>query len=656
MADPSDPGEPPLAPRGRQGPAHAGAPPPTASTSAPSAGAPGVPGSQAHADDLRQLEHLSLQHAASAHPEQPAMGAPGSGYAPATAPEALAFSGAPVPANLPTSTAGGERLVAAMEHVDRVVSIFLEDIGRAVAAVRAEVAAEREASLRAVDDAHADARTAAHRLAADAQDFERHRVSTEADLERRWAELRAEQESDKRERARVEREIRDMSQRATAETQAAALVQMQAAQAAQAASLRAALGGDQGLGEMRNESLSAGAYGGFDPAGLGAAGRPVGPRGVAGADAPAATALASGMVEFSELDGYYPTPGGLAAHPDLPPPGHESGAISAISAPPGPELVFAIGGLAKANAPLWTAEVYEAAHGAWRALPEMSAPRGYLAVARGGPGASRVPAHGAASGETARGSDAREPTTVLAIGGSDGERPLRSAEAFDFARGAWRALAPMSAPRIWLGAATVGSRTFAVGGYDGSKYLDLVEAFVPGPEDAPVGSTAAQGRWERCASLSQGRSTAGVASCGGVLYCAGGFCAPHYLSLSEAYDPAADRWWGVAPLPSARRDLGLCALESRQTLVAAGGYDGNAYLGAVDALDPRTNAWRQLAPLRTPRQLIGLASEGDVIFAVGGFDGRETSRTVEVYDARADRWMDAAPMSQPRLGLGVCCV
>ena len=39
MTDPSDPGEPPLAPRGRQGPAHAGAPPPTASTSAPSAGA-----------------------------------------------------------------------------------------------------------------------------------------------------------------------------------------------------------------------------------------------------------------------------------------------------------------------------------------------------------------------------------------------------------------------------------------------------------------------------------------------------------------------------------------------------------------------------------------------------------------------------------------
>ena len=115
-----------------------------------------------------------------------------------------------------------------------------------------------------------------------------------------------------------------------------------------------------------------------------------------------------------------------------------------------------IGGLAKANQPLWTAEVYESAHGAWRALPEMSTARGYLAVARGGPGTSSRGAREAASD--------REPTTVLALGGSDGARTLRSAEAFDFARGEWRSLAPMSAPRIWLGAATVGSRTYAVGG------------------------------------------------------------------------------------------------------------------------------------------------------------------------------------------------
>ena len=197
------------------------------------------------------------------------MGAPGSGYAPATAPEALAFSGAPVPANLPTSSAGGERLVAAMEHVDRVVSIFLEDIGRAIAAVRAEVAAEREASLRAVDDAHADAR-GGHRRRGRAGPREAPRFDGGGHRAARRSCAPSRRTTNAS--ARVEREI-GMSQRATAET-AAALVQMQAAQAAQAASLRSAGRRPGTKWRMRNESLSAGAYGGFDPAGLGAAGGP----------------------------------------------------------------------------------------------------------------------------------------------------------------------------------------------------------------------------------------------------------------------------------------------------------------------------------------------------------------------------------------------
>ena len=146
----------------------------------------------------------------------------------------------------------------------------------------------------------------------------------------------------------------------------------------------------------------------------------------------------------------------------------------------------------------------------------MSAPRGYLAVAAG-PGAPG-PRSPRGVGETRRrrrgphraGHRRQRRREAAAVGG--GVR-LRA--------GCVATLAPMSAPRIWLGAAATGP-TFAVGGYGGSV-PDLVEAFVPGPEDAPVGSTAAQGRWVRCASLSQGRSTAGVASCGGVLYCAGGF-------------------------------------------------------------------------------------------------------------------------------------
>ena len=167
-------------------------------------------------------------------------------------------------------------------------------------------------------------------------------------------------------------------------------------------------------------------------------------------------------------------------------------------------------------------------------------------------------------------------------GGSDGTSTLRTAEEFNYAAGTWREVASMSRPRARLAAASVGERTFAVGGYDGAEYLDLVEAFTPGPPDAKPGSLAAAGSWTKCTPLSAGRSTMGLAACQGTLYAVGGFAAPHYLATVEAYDPRANQWWGCAPLAAPRRDLGLAAVEHRNTLVCAGGYDGNAYLGVVE--------------------------------------------------------------------------
>ena len=111
----------------------------------------------------------------------------------------------------------------------------------------------------------------------------------------------------------------------------------------------------------------------------------------------------------------------------------------------------------------------------------------------------------------------------------------------------------MSRPRIWLAAASVGERTFAVGGYDGAEYLDLVEAFTPGPPDAKTGFARRRGVVDQVYTLSAGRSTMGLAACQGTLYAVGGFAAPHYLATVEAYDPRANQWWGCAPLAAPAR-------------------------------------------------------------------------------------------------------
>lgn len=74
-------------------------------------------------------------------------------------------------------------MVSAMEHVDRVVAAFLEDVGRAVAQVRAEVAAERDGALSLVTQAQEQVAGGLQQLAAEREDFERHREKQEAELE-----------------------------------------------------------------------------------------------------------------------------------------------------------------------------------------------------------------------------------------------------------------------------------------------------------------------------------------------------------------------------------------------------------------------------------------------------------------------------------------
>ena len=241
-------------------------------------------------------------------------------------------------------------------------------------------------------------RAAAHRLAADAQDFERHRVSTEADLERRWGGAA---------RRAGERQTRARARRARNQGHVPARHRRDAGRGAgaDAGGAGGAGGVAQGRAGRRPGTNGEGETRVSPPARTAGSTRP-GSAPPGGPSARAASTAWTRRRRRHSLAGWWSsrtwtgtTHAGRARRAPQPAAARARARIdSGDSAPPGPELVFAIGGLAKANAPLWTAEVYEAAHGAWRALPEMSAPRGYLssrAGARARPGSpltSRRPA------------------------------------------------------------------------------------------------------------------------------------------------------------------------------------------------------------------------------------------------------------------------
>ena len=485
----------------------------------------------------------------------------------------------------------GARLVSAMEAVDRVVGAFVEDIGRAVAKVRQEVAAERELSLGELEAARLA-------VAQGRQQLERDRASLgfeveqqQAQLDAAFAELRAEKQRLQQQADEVDRQLRELKNAQAVKSEI-----------------------ERQMGGMLPYAMPS----------LMQTPMPL-----------QATPLHPGLAMQGAMPAQYANANGAAMAGGGGPAAAEAAPTAAAAAAQGPGegagQLYAIGGLEKANSPLHTAEWWQAETQTWRPLPTMSTKRGYCAVAA-----------------------TRNGESIYAVGGSDANTTHHSCEEFNTLKQAWRTVAPMKTQRMWHSAAAIGDNVLALGGYDGSEYLQSCELFEPMAE---LGEGAGSlGKWVPVADMPTPRSTCGATVLNGTLYAVGGFVAPQYLNVVEAFDPRANSWWGVAPMGESRRDLGVCTIESRNMIVAVGGYDGAAVLGSVEGLDPRMNKWQEFAPMNNPRQLLAVCSKGDTIYAIGGFDGVATCATVESMDMRMNAWREGSHLLTPRLGLGAVAV
>src|SRR5579871_2798368 len=210
-------------------------------------------------------------------------------------------------------------------------------------------------------------------------------------------------------------------------------------------------------------------------------------------------------------------------------------------------VVYATGGVGPTGV---TSTVFaldtSAASPAWVAAPAMSTPR-YT--------------HGAAVASN----------LLYVMGGHDASgQNLASAEVFDptanGGAGAWQPIADMPDWRIDFGAAAVGGIVYAVGGSTSAQFSSsTVLAFDP-----------ASGLWSPRRSMNQGRSNHAVVALGRFIYAIGGG-----TDSVERYDPVADAWTFVAPLPSGSNANGhLGAGVGGGKILAVGGYNGG-YLTAV---------------------------------------------------------------------------
>src|ERR1051326_2292649 len=151
------------------------------------------------------------------------------------------------------------------------------------------------------------------------------------------------------------------------------------------------------------------------------------------------------------------------------------------------------------------------------------------------------------------------------------------------------------------------------------------------------------------------------------IYAFGGFTLPDnappaWRPLDNAweYDPAADSWKALAPMPTKRGAAGAAGGHGEKH--AAGGAPppaGGHVRAAVEEYDPATNAWRERRSLLVPRNHHAVAAVGDKLYAIGGrigsaFISRGSNNIdlVEKYDPAADTWSAAERMPTPRSAIG----
>ena len=234
---------------------------------------------------------------------------------------------------------------------------------------------------------------------------------------------------------------------------------------------------------------------------------------------------------------------------------------------------------------------------------------------------------------------------VHIVGGADGLdcSALTSHDAYDPATDTWTSLAPMTTPRAHGAAAVlndgVADRLFVVGGSTGcSTQTASLDAYDPATDT-----------WTARAPMPGGaRFAMGAAVVDGRLYVAGGFKFNGNTFMPtdavEAYDPLADAWTTMAPLPQPIYSMAIGAVNG--VLYVAGGGNVVGSVADVNAFNPAIGSWSPRAPLSIARVFPASAVVNGRFYALGGESPFLTS--VEVYDPASDTWTPGPSLPSPR--------
>jgi len=158
---------------------------------------------------------------------------------------------------------------------------------------------------------------------------------------------------------------------------------------------------------------------------------------------------------------------------------------------------------------------------------------------------------------------------------------------------------------------------------------------------APIAS-AADGQWVVKASAPSARDEVGYVKLNNFFYLIGG------STQVSRYDPGADTWSNVAPLPENLDHVQAVATNGK--IYVVGGL--NTWQGVASTetyvYDPSTNDWTTAAPNPSPRGASGIAVHDGKIYVAGGMSATVPTNRFDVYDPATNQWTQLANMPRTR--------
>lgn len=141
--------------------------------------------------------------------------------------------------------------------------------------------------------------------------------------------------------------------------------------------------------------------------------------------------------------------------------------------------------------------------------------------------------------------------------------------------------------------------------------------------------------WNAKSTMQTCRTKLTTCNVNGKIYAIGGYNGSNVMAVVEEYDPNTDTWNTKSPMPSARMGFTCCVLNG--SIYVLGGFDGTNVLSTVEMYDPATGQWTVKSPMPTAREGLSAAVVNDKILAIGGRNGSGIIGAIEEYIPGNDR-------------------